>query len=436
MSYPFEMIAKRIAMLICASLALIIGSCTGPFSSPDVEPGINLEPAPADSTIAMPAGSCVPIMVPKEFIFLSWYELIDIRAENMLEKYLDTSAEWRMRKLAEAGFNTYFDYRLNSLEEAEALLTLGDKTGMNIIVECPELHDPSQTADAVEAMSAHPSLYAYNVWDEPELFEYPEMISRIKEIYKYDTIHPCYVNLFPNYGWDDWVEEKYLETLRHYLKNVPISFLSFDYYPVVMDGENRVLRDAWYHNLEDIRTAANEAKIPIWSFALAKPHGPYPIPTLADLRIQHFSNLVYGAVAFQYFTTSWIVWNDAVNSTVYPIVKQVNKELKQMEPIFLGADIKDIWHTGETIPRGTKALTSYPSGITNIKTGNEGTVVSFFTNKGRQYIAFVNRSCTEETTLEIAFETEAVYIDKDGTETPVSSSYTIEAGDIRIFSWK
>ena len=232
------------------------------------------------------------------------------------------------------------------------------------------------------------------------------------------------------------VEEKYLETLRHYLKNVPISFLSFDYYPVIMDGENRVLRDAWYHNLEDIRTAANEAKIPIWSFALAKPHGPYPIPTLADLRIQHFSNLVYGAVAFQYFTTSWIVWNDAVNSTVYPIVKQVNKELKQMEPIFLGADIKDIWHTGETIPRGTKALTSYPSGITNIKTGNNGTVVSYFTNKGKQYIAFVNRSCTEETTLEIAFETEAIHVAKDGTEIPVSSSYTIEAGDIRIFSWK
>lgn len=422
------MSVKRIPALLCAAVIVLICSCVPP-SSPTNEP--EPEETPAESGV----GTCVPIMVPDEFIFLSWYELIDIRVENMLDEYLKPSTEWRMRKLAEAGFNTYFDYRLNSLEEAEALLALGDKTGMNIIVECPELHDPSQTERAVKAMSAHPSLYAYNVWDEPELFEYPEMIARIKEIYKYDTTHPCYVNLFPNYGWDDWVEEKYLETLRHYLKNVPVSFLSFDYYPVIMEENNRTLRDAWYHNLEDIRTAANEAKVPIWSFALAKPHGPYPIPTLADLRVQHFSNLVYGAVAFQYFTTAWIVWNDAT-STIYPLVKQVNEELKQMEPIFLGADIKDIWHTGATIPRGTKALTAYPAGISTIETGDGGAVVSYLTNKGKQYIAFVNRSCTEETTLEIAFETEAAHIAKDGTETPVETSYTIEPGDIRIFSWK
>lgn len=389
-----------------------------------------------DTLMGSAAGTCVPIMVLEEFIFLSWYELVNIYVDDMLPEYLDPSAETRMRLLAEAGFNTYFDYRLNSLEEAEALLELGDKTGMKIIVECPELHDPLQTERAVEAMSAHPSLYAYNVWDEPELFEYPEVISRIKEIYKYDTIHPCYVNLFPNYGWDDWVEEKYLETLRHYLKNVPVSFLSFDYYPVIMKDGDRVLRDAWYHNLEDIRTAANEANIPIWSFALAKSHNPYPTPTLADLRVQHFSNLVYGAVAFQYFTTRTIVWNDTVVSHIYPLVKQVNEELKQMEPIFLGADIKNIWHIGETIPRGTKALTSYPAGISKIATGDGGAVVSHFTNKGKQYIALVNRSCTDEITLEITFDSEAVHVAKNGVESPVVSSYTMEAGDIRIFSWK
>ena len=419
--------ANRFALLL--STAMMLGACS------EIE-NTNNETAPEAPTIEYGAGSCVPIMKPTEFIFLSWYELIDINDDNMLEQFEDPTTEWRMRKLIEAGFNTYFDYRLNSLEEAEALLTLGDKTGMNIIVECPELHDSTQTAHAVSAMTAHPSLYAYNVWDEPELFEYPEMRRRIMEIYKHDTIHPCYVNLFPNYGWDDWVEERYLETLRHYLRTVPVSFLSFDYYPVVMRDGNRTVRDAWYHNLEDIRTAANEAGVPIWSFALAKPHNPYPWPTLADLRLQHFSNLVYGAVAFQYFTTRTIVWNNETVDAVYPLVKQVNTELKQMEPLFLGADIKDIWHTGDSIPRGTKALTSYPAGITQIQTGGEGCAVSYFTNKGKQYIAFVNRSCTTTTTLDIDFSTEAVHVAKDGTESTVEPSYTIEAGDIRIFSWE
>lgn len=416
-------------MLLCAAVAVLLYACEGSDSTTGTE-------KEDDSLLGSAAGTCVPITTPEEFIILSWYELININAESMLEEFLKPEAEWRMKKLSEAGFNAYFDYRLNSLEEAEALLALGDRTGMKIILECPELHDSAQTGMAIEKMSAHPSLYAYNVWDEPELFEYPEMIRRIKEIYKYDQTRPCYVNLFPNYGWDDWVEERYLETLRHYLKTVPISFLSFDYYPIIIEDGNRVLRDAWYHNLEDIRTAANEADIPIWSFALAKEHANYPRPTLADLRLQHFSNLVYGAVAFQYFTTCRIVWNDYVVTDIYPIVKQVNEELKMMEKIFLGADIKDIWHTGKEIPRGTKPLVSCPDGISKIETDGEGAVVSYFTNKEKQYIAFVNRSCTAETTLDIEFDAEAFCVAKDGTETSVASSYVIDPGDIKIFTWK
>lgn len=417
---------KRIQMLLCAAVAAFVCACEEPATPPVV-----------DEPFENGVGTCVPIMVPDEFIFLSWYELININSESLLNELREPGAMWRLEKLKEAGFNTYFDYRLKSLEEAETLLDLGDRTGMNIILECPELKDPAQTAKVVEAMTAHPSFYAYNICDEPELYEYPEMIWLIKEIYKYDKTHFCYVNLYPNYAWDEWVEERYLETLRHYLKNVPVSFLSFDNYPVIIDEEgNRTLREAWYHNLEDIRTAASEVGVPIWSFALAKTHGPYPRPTLADLRVQHFSNLVYGAVAFQYFTTRAIVWNDTIVSDIYPIVKQVNGELKQMETLFLGADIKDIWHTGAHIPRGTKALEVCPEGIAKIETGESGAVVSHFTNKGKQYVAIVNRSCTDDMNLEIAFETEAASVAKDGTETPVDSLYTIEAGDIRIFTWK
>ena len=413
---------KAIRTLLLTTIAAIVVGCQEPVeTAPEAEP--------------QGAGTCIPITYPEEFTILAWYEIININAESKLEEFKSDSAEWRLQKLVEAGFNTYFDYRI-SLEEAEALLTLGDKVGMKIIAECHELHDSTTTKMAVEAMSAHPSLYAYNVWDEPEVSEYPEVVRRIKEIYKYDKIHPCSVNLFPNYGWDDWVEELYLETVRNFLKTVPVSFLSFDYYPVIIndDGE-RVLREAWYHNLEDIRTAALEANMPMWAFALVKTHGNYPVPTLGDLRLQQFSNLVYGAVAFQYFTARAIVWRDSVTQ-LYPLVKQVNTELKQMESIFLGADIKNVWHTGKQIPRGTKELTSYPDGITEIKTGDEGTVVSYFTNKGKQYIAIVNRSCTSETILEIGFTGTALHVAKDGTQTPVADTYTMEPGDIRIFTWE
>ena len=414
---------KKIQILLCVALSAAVCSCERPSVQSQ---------EPAFSGI----GTCAPITVHDQFIFLSWYELININAESKLEEFRNPSAEWRMRMLKEAGFNMYFEYRQASLEETEALLELGDKVGMKIITECPELHDSTTAKTAVDAMSAHPSLYAYNVSNEPEVYEYPEVIRRIKEIYKYDKKRPCYVNIYPNYAWDEWVEERYLETVRHYLKTIPVSFLSFDYYPVIVTEDGaRTLREAWYHNLEDIRTAALEANAPIWSFALAKTHAVYPWPTLGDLRVQHFSNLVYGAVAFQYFTTRAIVWKDAVTE-LYPLVKQVNHELKQMEKIFLGADIKGIWHTGNEIPRGTKPLTEYPSGITGIETGDAGAVVSYFTNNGKQYIALVNKDFVGEATLKISFAGDAAEVAKDGSESPVAESYAVEPGDIKIFTWK
>ena len=175
--------------------------------------------------------------------------------------------------------------------------------------------------------------------------------------------------------------------------------------------------------------------MPIWSFALVKAHAVYPKPTLADLRVQHFSNLVYGAVAFQYFTARAIVWRDAVTE-FYPLVKQVNHELKQMEKIFLGADIKGIWHTGKEIPRGTKELKEYPAGITEIVTGESGAVVSYFINNGKPYVALVNKDFVEESVLKIKFSGEAAEVAKDGTESPVAESYIVEPGDIKIFTWK
>ena len=151
--------------------------------------------------------------------------------------------------------------------------------------------------------------------------------------------------------------------------------------------------------------------------------------------MQQFTNLVYGAVAFQYFTARGIVWDDAVTD-VYQYVKQVNHELKQMEDIFLGADIKGIWHTGKDIPRGTKPLVKFPDGISRLETGDAGAVVSYFMNKGNRYIAILNRSCTDPMNFMIEFEADALQISKDGSANEVDESYTIDAGDIMLFTWK
>ena len=371
------------------------------------------------------AGSGAPIMeVPDEFILLTWTGIVDVNY-----------AEWQLQKMVECGINTYLGWR-ETYDELEVILNAADKVGINVIVSSPELE--SDTKNMVERMTAHKSFYGYHIEDEPEVSEFPILADRINEILKYDKEHPCYVNVYPNWAWGG--ENGYISKLRSFLKEVPVPFLSFDNYPIKNVNGAIEVRSDWYHNLEDIRTAAKEAKMPFWSFALALSHGTaeasYPVPTLAQMRLQQFSNMVYGAVAFQYFTGWGYIQNNKIVQRVFDIVKQVNSELKSMQKIFLGANIKGVWHTGDNIPSGTKKLNILPSGVTKLQTSATGAVVSSFTNKGHNYMAVVNKNCEGAMALTVGFKVDnVVTVAKGGAEAPVQENYQIEAGDILIFKW-
>lgn len=398
--------------LLITFLAVFSFSCK-PYEMPDL------------SGSGSNSGSGAPIMeVPDQFILLTWTGVTDI---NM--------ADWQLPKMVEAGFNTYLGW-WGTIEDVEKLLTSADNAGIKIITSCPELE--TDTKNAVERMTAHESFYGYHIEDEPEVSEFPILADRINKILKYDTEHPCYVNVYPNWAWGG--ENGYLSKLRKFLKEVPVPFLSFDNYPIKNVGGQIVIRPDWYHNLEDIRTAAKEAEMPFWSFALALSHktaeANYPRPTLAQMRLQQFSNMVYGAVAFQYFTGWGYIQNGNIVKDVYDIVKQVNSELKSMQKIFLGANIKGVWHTGDNIPSGTKKLNILPSGVTKLQTSASGAIVSSFTNNGKNYMAVVNKNCEGPMALSVGFKVDnVVTIAKGGAQAPVQENYQIEAGDILIFCW-
>lgn len=401
---------KTFNTLLIAFLLLFSFSCK-PYEMPDLS--------------GSGSGSGAPIMeVPDEFILLTWTGVVDVNY-----------AEWQLQKMVECGINTYLGWR-ETYNELEVILNAADKVGINVIVSSPELE--TDTENMVERLTSHESFYGYHIEDEPEVSEFPILADRINKILKYDTEHPCYVNVYPNWAWGG--ENGYLSKLKKFLKEVPVPFLSFDNYPIRNVNGKIEVRSDWYHNLEDIRTAAKEAKMPFWSFALALSHSipdsKYPVPTLAQLRLQQFSNMVYGAVAFQYFTGWGYIQNGNIVQHVFDIVKQVNSELKSMEKIFLGANIKGVWHTGDNIPSGTKELKILPTGVVKLQTSATGAVVSSFSNKGKNYMAVVNKNCEGPMALSVGFKVDnVVTIAKGGAQAPVQENYQIEAGDILIFCW-
>lgn len=368
----------------------------------------------------------------------------------------ETTVE-RFRELKESGININFSV-YSSIEAVEKALDIAQEAGVKLMPSCPELK--SEPEKSAERLMKHPALAGYHLRDEPGAADFPELGAWVKRIQSVDKEHGCYINLFPNYAGQEVLigkdgvlapgEDPYAKHVELFLKEVPVPFISFDHYPVVEDNGVRTLRSGWYKNLEIIAEASRKSGLPFWAFALAIAHTPYPIPTIAELRLQMFSNLAYGAQTLQYFTywhpgdnTPWDFHDSPINldgsrTIVYDRIKQVNQEIHSLSGVFKGAELLSIWHTGSEIPDGTRPIDKLPKQIQSLNTGDGIAIVSVLKNQGKQFLVIVNRDFLNPLTIDLKTDNKVRKVLKNGTYGPADSSSgteVVEPGDMIIYSW-
>jgi hypothetical protein len=364
---------------------------------------------------------------------LAWYSIPHI--QTSLERYLE---------LKEAGFT----HNLSFFPDAETMNSAFDTAetaGIKMIAYCPELKSKPQ--ETVKRFMEHPALAAYMLRDEPNRKDFPDLGEWAKKIIAIDKEHFCYLNLFPNYASEEQLgTSTYKEHVDLFIEEVPVQILSFDHYPVVGDS----LRANWYENLEIFSEAAEKAGKPFWAFALSVAHGPYPIPTIAQLRLQVFSDLAYGAQGIQFFTywtpydTAWKFNNapislDGKRTESYNRVKQVNVEIKNLSYVFKGAKVVSLGHTGEQIPAGTMRFETLPESVSQFSTEGTGAVVSVLQNGKNTYLVVVNRDFLKQMKLTTKFKRGVYIIKKDGSKIKAGTELNtidMEPGDAAIFNLK
>lgn len=351
----------------------------------------------------------------------------------------------RFKELKEAGFTINFS-EYSTMEEVETALDAANKVGIQLIIACPELRkEPEKT---VRRFMKHPAVAGYFLRDEPVVADFAALAAWAKRIQAVDNSKFCYLNLFPTEGEEHLKflgVQNYREYVSRFNKEVPLPFLSFDHYPVL--GDN-VLKAEWYENLEEFSDEAAKVGKDFWAFALATKHGPYPIPTQASLRLQLYSDLVYGAQGLQYFTY-WTpagdsfydyqhgpIGLDGKRTEIYDLVKEMNAEIKSIAGIFLGAKILSVRHTGSVIPRGTKRLTNLPEKVKVLDTHGYGAIVSLIENGDKKYLTIVNRSLKDTMELTFYADPSVKRVLKDGSLVQ-ADTYTatlmISPGDISIY---
>ena len=364
----------------------------------------------------------------------------------------------RFNELKESGININFS-TYSSAEAVEKALDIAQKTGVKLFFSCPELK--SEPEKTVKRFMKHPALFGYHLKDEPVASEFPELGAWIKRIQAIDTKHPCYINLFPNYanleqlfGKDFQLQlgkDAYAEYVATFLREVPVPFISFDHYPLPEKNGITVLRPEWYKNLEIVAAASAHNKIPFWAFALSVAHSPYSIPSIAEIRLQMYSNLAYGAQGLQYFT----YWTPGINphwdfhdapigldgkrTIIYDRIQLVNREIQNLAAVFLNARLVSVFHTGSHIPPGTKRMDKLPSPIKVLETSDGGAIVSVLEKSGRRFLVIVNRDFQNPMKMTILTDETVKRVLKDGTLVN-ANAYTptleVDPGDIAIYTWE
>jgi len=304
----------------------------------------------------------------------------------------------------------------------------------------------------LKRLIAHPALAGYYIRDEPSSHEFAALAATVRRVQAIDTLHPCYINLFPNYASNEQIGEEeggrgaYRRHVRRYIEEVPVPFVSFDHYPVTVDSaRNRHLRGEFYRNLEIIADESRKAGKPFWAFALATAHMDYPTPTLSDLRLQAFSDLAYGAQGIQYFT--WFdPWGDAANdsvpvridgtlSPVYATVQAMSREIAALSPVFL--DSRVVWtaHSGR-VPRGSKTFEPQmlPPEITSLEISEPGALISYLEKGSNRFLVIVNHDVNETITVNVKTQPQTRMVNKAGKIVKVVKEQRLEAGDMIVLA--
>lgn len=344
--------------------------------------------------VAAKQGSAYSNTAGKDFPVMAWFTLYG--------PHMDAT---HFKELSDAGFNLAFSF-LSDREELDSVLRGAEGTGVRVVASCGEMKtDPEGT---VAHLKGNPNVAAYFIKDEPKAADMAELSELFRRVRAVDPSKLIYCNLFPLCGLRNVGYETYEQYVDAYCVAASPDFLSFDCYPVRTVG----FRPDFYHNLEIISSKAREMGVPFWAFALSTAHRTYPVATLESMGLQIWSNIAYGAQGIEYFTFlssldgkfhDGPIDAEGQRTPVYDAIARINGDVHALQDIFLGCSVQDVSHLGTTLPQGTKALSVMPSGVSDIKCGEDGVLVSTFVSGGRKYMMMVNHGYERPQNVSIDF---------------------------------
>lgn len=268
---------------------------------------------------------------------------------------------------------------------------------------------------AVASYKSAAGLRYYGIVDEPSAARFADLAVVVQALKEKDPDHPAYINLFPDYATTDQLgTASYSEYVSQFVSTVHPSLLSFDYYPFLHNGDDRV---SYFQNLDIIRDAALENNIPfiVWIQSFGGGDAPnsniWRKPNFYEKRLQAMVTLAYGAKGIGWFRywfgagdfstgmTDGVVNGTGGKTSQYEEVSSINTDMRAAAKYLGSATSTAVWHNGSPFP-GTSGR---PSGSPVYVVGDNGVVVGEFSLGADTLVLLVCRSYTVGCTSDVWF---------------------------------
>ncbi|HMJ66543.1 MAG TPA: hypothetical protein VK615_14460, partial [Candidatus Binatia bacterium] len=256
-------------------------------------------------------------------------------------------------------------------EDNRKLLGFCRQLGLKAIVSDPQLNrqvlDRPEWRDVLAGVlsnyASNAAVYGYYLTDEPNSESFPDLALLHAEVRRRDPNHPPFINLFPTYASSEQLgAPTYADYLERFLHTVKPSILAYDHYALLKGGR---IRADYFENLELIREHALRFNAAPWNTVLSIPHMVYRDPTEGEMRWQAYTSLAYGMKGIGWFTY-WtikefendgtaIVTREGRPARLYPIVREINREVRMVGKTLLGLTSTGVFHAG-TVPAGCRRL--------------------------------------------------------------------------------
>lgn len=351
----------------------------------------------------------------------------------------------QMQWVKEAGFNNIT--KVLSYDDTDSLIRLATKHDLTVLVANWDMRDTLNTVKGVARYKEKPQVWGFTAYDEPVASQFPYMATLENKMLTTAPDKTRFFNLLPAMNPKDLGAKSYRDYVEEFVKDVNPPFLSLDIYPIKKDKDGNIYVDpVFYSSMETIRDVSLESDRPFWSYILANKHWMYPKPSREYLRFAVFSSLAYGAQGLIYFTyllpdfdakgefTDAPIDKEGRRTDVWYMVRDINNEVRNLEKVFLDAEVVDVSQTGPSIPLNTKRLDVLPAPFRILESDGVGLTVSHLRNEGNEYLLIVNRDVENKQNVYLSHTEPVTRLHGNGKETRFNGNrFSLAPGGYALF---